>query len=501
MSSPTFDSLRETLKQLRRRRSFLFILKQGSYFVIASAIVVLLASSITVWLEPNKLGSIIIFAVTATAVIGLLAWLVWIMRLRHTDDRRLAHYVEDQIPDLEQRLLTSLEFGDTSSTQDRKGVSQQFIRQLWQDAQEHVKQQEIRVAQVTPARASYASFASATAVVLAVAVLFINSEGLLNAGSRIAWPFAISEPRPVIEVLPDIELSVEPGDLELQRGDSVTILARVNNAIPGSVNLRLQDDNVNWRDVSMSRDGSGSDGATFSYYIPALQDDTTYYVTFNERGEQSSPQYQITLFDLPQVEKIDLAFDYPAYTGFEDLVEEDSGDMVVPEGTEVEMVITFNKAVANATIEFEERYIDDEEELASLPPAYANLPLTLDGNIGTATFTVNQDGVYRVQATDFDDLESSNPLDYFIRAIEDTPPELALRRPGRDQEVMPLEEVVLEVDATDDYGLSEFKLNYSVVGADEVAVDFLREPNVREISGNELIYLEDLQVEPGDFVS
>ena len=67
MSSPTFDSLRETLKQLRRRRSFLFILKQGSYFVIASAIVVLLASSITVWLEPNKLGSIIIFAVTATA--------------------------------------------------------------------------------------------------------------------------------------------------------------------------------------------------------------------------------------------------------------------------------------------------------------------------------------------------------------------------------------------------------------------------------------------------
>ena len=76
-----------------------------------------------------------------------------------------------------------------------------------------------------------------------------------------------------------------------------------------------------------------------------------------------------------------------------------------------------------------------------------------------------------------------------------------MRRPGRDQEVMPLEEVVLEVDASDDYGLSEFTLNYSVVGSDEVEVDFLSEANIRSVSGSELIYLEDLAVEPGDFVS
>ena len=62
-----------------------------------------------------------------------------------------------------------------------------------------------------------------------------------------------------------------------------------------------------------------------------------------------------------------------------------------------------------------------------------------------------------------------------------------MRRPGRDQEVMPLEEVVLEVDASDDYGLSEFTLNYSVVGSDEVEVDFLSEANVRSVSGSELI--------------
>jgi hypothetical protein len=228
--------------------------------------------------------------------------------------------------------------------------------------------------------------------------------------------------------------------------------------------------------------------------------DTTYYVAFEERGQQSSPQYQINLFDLPQIEQINLAFDYPDYTQLTDVTEEDSGDMIVPEGTQVSLSIQFNKAIATARVEFEESY-RDSEEVGSELPAYPDLDLEIDDDVGSASFTVTQDGVYRIFATDLAGLEGQEPLDYFIRAIEDAPPDLTLRRPGRDQEVMPLEEVVLEVDASDDYGLSEFALHYSVVGSDEVEVDFLSEENVRKVSGSELIYLEDLEVEPGDFVS
>ena len=203
---------------------------------------------------------------------------------------------------------------------------------------------------------------------------------------------------------------------------------------------------------------------------------------------------------LPQVEQIDIAYDYPDYTGIEDAIEEDSGDIIVPEGTNIELTVTFNKAIATANLQFEESFSNDDEGLDPLSP-YADLQLDIDGNIGIASFTVNQDGVYRIAAADFSNLESANPLDYFIRSIDDNPPELELIRPGKDEDVMPLEEVVLEIDATDDYGLSRFNLNYSVVGADEVEVNFLPELNVLSVSGNELIYLEDLDVEPGDFVS
>ena len=274
----------------------------------------------------------------------------------------------------------------------------------------------------------------------------------------------------------EIEISVEPGDIEMQRGESVTIVARVYNAAPDSIVLRLQDDNVNWQNVSMRRDGS--EGGTYSYFVPSLEEDTTYYVTFDERGEQSSPQFRINLFDLPQIEQIDVALDYPEYTGMQDALEEDSGDIFVPEGTIIDLRVTFNKPIAQASINFEESKPDDEDEI-DLPSPYEDTALTLNGNIGTTRFTVNQDGIYRISATDFSDMESPPALDYFIRSIEDNPPELALIRPGKDEDVMPLEEVVLEIDASDDYGLSKFDLNYSVVGAEENRVNFLSEPDVR----------------------
>ena len=510
-STPTFDSLRETLKNLRRRRNQLFILQHSSFFIIATALVLLLVSALAAWQDLGKFANIALFLMTLAAIGALLWRLRTSLSRRHTDDLHLAHYVEDHIPDLEQRLLTSLEFTEEDLVHGRRGVSRQFIQRLWQDAQEHVQQQQHEVETVTPARASWISFASAAGVVALVVSAFLSSDVLFSAASRLAWPFAISEPVVVVEILPDIEISVEPGDFEMQRGDSVTIVVRVTNAVPDSLKLRLQDDNVNWRDAIMSRDGSGNESATYSYFIPSLREDTTYYASmesFDARGEQNSPQFRISLFDLPQIEKIDLAFDYPDYTGFEDIFEEDSGDMLVPEGTQVDLTVTFNKNIAHATISFDQNiefdenigFDEDDEPVNPLPP-YGDLALDIDGNIGRARFTVTQDGIYRISATDLADMESKNPLDYFIRAIEDTPPELVLRRPGRDHDVMPLEEVILEIGASDDYGLSKFALNYSLIGVDEIEVNFLPELNVREVSGNELIYLEDLGVEPGDFIS
>ena len=504
MTTARFDSLRNTLQRLRRRRRNLYLLRQGSFHSIALVLVILISSLIGLWLQPARLATTILFVLTLACMVAVIGNLIRTLSRRHADERMLAHYVEDRIPDLEQRLLTSLEFSARDLEQRRDGVSTQFIQQLWKDAQQQVQKQQKLVRTVEPASRSWIAFASALSVLAAVAVLFLGSDSLLRAGSRLAWPFAISDPQRVVGVGPlaaPIEIGVEPGDIRIQRGESLTIIARVSNATPETVKLRLQDDRVNWRDAAMQRDGAGTDSAAFSYFIPALQQDTSYYISFSEGGEYSSQQYRISLYDLPQVEQLDLTFDYPDYTGIKDNVETDSGDMMVPEGTVVSLDVMFNKAIEQARVEFDKNFrVEEDGEVPGWPP-YADLPLAVDGLKGTTRFTVNQDGIYRILATDYSGLQSQNPVDYYIRAIKDSSPELALQRPGRDQEVMPLEEVVIEVEARDDYGLSEFTLNYSVVGSDPLNVDFLPESNVRQVTGRELIYLEELEVEPGDFVS
>ncbi len=506
MSHPTFDSLRAILEDLRRRRSGFFALRHCSLFFAVSALLIFAATLIFSELRPGPLASLGLLAALLSAI-GWLGWrLFGVLRGRHASFQRLAHYVEDQIPDLEQRLLTSLEFTEDELRFGRRGVSRQFIAKLWQDAKAQMLRQRREMEAITPVGRSWLGFGLSACAVFAVSVALLNSSSLRDAFGSLVWPFDAAEI--VIQGAPPpiIDIRIEPGDVELRRGDGLTIAATVTGADPEAVTLRLQDDNVNWRDLAMRQDGRGSDSASFSHHIPSLEEDTTYYVTFNPGGEnannkssaQNSRQFRISVFDLPRVERIDVAFDYPEYTGMADFLEEDGGDVIAPLGTEVSLSVTFNKAVAEARLEFDAATpAAAGEEAAGLP----DLPLAVDGNTGTARFTLAQDGVYRVQATDHADLASANPLDYYVRAIADQPPELVLRRPGRDRDVMPLEEVILKVDASDDYGLTRFDLNYSVVGRDEATVDFLPEERARSVSGEQLIYLEDLEVEPGDFVS
>jgi len=493
MSSPTFDTLRDTLEQVRRRRTRRYLTYHGS-LVLAGFLGALLGFSVlAAWLQPPAPVVILFFFAFA----GVTAWLVWQLtqRLRRlkSDDRQLAHYVEENIPDLEQRLLTSLEFSDADEGQLR-GVSAQLVEQLWQDARDHVHQQRERVDRVAYSRNAPFAGAAAAAVAAVTAVAFLFSDALQQSGSQLLWPFAKGPevaglPMETLSVPPEIEIHIEPGDMRMQRGESVNIIARIVNADPVDVQLRMQDDSLNWRDMDMRRDGTGSDGAMYSHYLPSLENELVYYVSFDD-GEQRSEQFRISLYDLPRVQQIDVAMNYPAYTGMEAEEQADSGDLVVPEGTEVVLDVAFNKPVREARIEF-----DSEEG------DYESLPLELDGESGQVRFTVSRDAVYRIHAVDFDRMESENPYDYYIRAIEDQPPELVLRSPGSDQDVMPLEEVVLEVDARDDYGLSAFSLHYTVIGQEERTIDFMPDDPVRNITGTELIYMEDLGVQPGDFVS
>ena len=83
------------------------------------------------------------------------------------------------------------------------------------------------------------------------------------------------------------------------------------------------------------------DPATNDYlhYLPGVTDDISYYVG---SGEDRSSEYRIEVFDLTGVETIKVDYIYPEYTGIEDTTEKNGGDIIAPEGTRVQLHITFD---------------------------------------------------------------------------------------------------------------------------------------------------------------
>jgi hypothetical protein len=86
----------------------------------------------------------------------------------------------------------------------------------------------------------------------------------------------------------------------------------------------------------------------------------------------------------------------------------------------------------------------------------------------------DEERAYRVQLTDADGLRGGGETEYFIRLMDDRPPDVRILRPNGDQQVTPLEEVAIEARADDDYGIAEFDLVYSVAGRPERTATFSR---------------------------
>src|SRR5207247_1808127 len=75
-------------------------------------------------------------------------------------------------------------------------------------------------------------------------------------------------------------------------------------------------------------------------------------------------------------------------------------------------------------------------------------------------------------------------------------------KPGRDSQASPVEDLFLEARADDDYGVKSLQLFYSVNGSAPKTISLFAGPKpLTEVSAGHTIYLEELGLKPGDFVS
>lgn len=468
MTTPSFQSyLDEVLRQWRRT-----IILQGLAVIIAASGVLL-----GIFLGVDHLFSVgvgvrLIFLAALIAITSYMTFRFLLRPLRIVPtDLQVARYVEERRPELNDSFVSAVEFGGKPVSLEQQSLLNRLLTQVSQQTG------TIDFRHMVDARRLRRAEGLAVLAIAFLGILALRDADLFGRSLiRLAAPWARTGP------LMPTGLSVKPGDARVARGDAQTITVVLDGKLRAQVRLLTrQTDTDDWDSVEMSRTPTAG---TFTYETPSISFDTEYYV---EADRSVSPTFTLTVFDAPKIERIDLSYTYPDYVGLPTKKEEDKGDITGPVGTVVQLSIKANKPIKAGILRFSN---GTETKLASSET-------TLSGSV-----TIREDLSYTVQLVDRDGMTNPDPIEYYVRAQQDQSPHVAIIEPGRDTRVSSVEEVLIRAEAEDDFGLATFTLTYSVNGANEKTIDLKKEGQGSTVwKGAHTVYLEELSVKPGDFVS
>ena len=459
------DDLRALLAQVRRRWLTRRALQAATRVALATLglLAVVLAADRLLRLPDGPLAGLFAAALAvAAALAGRAAW-----RLRRApDDRQMARYVEERCPALDDRLASAADAA-------RRARPSVFRDLLMADAVRAARAAGLQ--RVVPRQAVRRSAAGGAAAVAALLLALGFGSDPLGRIARTTWLYAF--PYGAL-------LEVEPGDARVVAGRPLRLRATLRIAVGAPARSApvavLTAAGGRQRALRMSAVG----GDAYELDVPAVEASFRYRV---RAAALVSGEYAVTAVFPPRVERIDVAYDYPAHTGLPPRVAVDAGDVVAPAGTRVTVAVRMSKAVEHARLEL---------------GGGARLPLEprSDGALA-GSFEVRADDSYRVRARDADGLTNPAGGGYRVRAVQDRPPEVEIVRPGRDREITPLEEVTVEARAVDDYGLERFELVYGVMGRPERVAALHDASRPARVSGSHTIFGEDLDLRPGDFLT
>ncbi len=451
---------------------------RGLAIVLAIGIVVFLVSTFGMDKLRFTPAAVLVFrALTYVLVLGAIVRFFVLPLSKGVSDRRVALYIEEREPSLQASLISAID-----SQEDRDAgsasLSPALAEKLVQSAADRCR--DIHFGREIDHSALRRSSGGLAGVAAAGMLLLVANPAFVRHGAPFLlfpWSGTSSENPYVIDVL--------PGDTLVPRGADLRVNAQLLGFDAEEVTVAVKrggGEDGEWERWAMA---VGSETGAYEIFIFELNEATDYSV---EASGVRSRVFHIEVADLPYVARVDLEYRFPAYTGLRPQIQEDRGDIAALRGTRVTLAITPTMRVTRGMI-----VIDGGDSIA--------LDLREDGNL-SGTLTVEREGLYRILLEGFDGRMVVGSPDYFIDALDDQPPSIRLEKPGRDIKVTPIEEVLVEVGAEDDYGLRTLQLIYSVNGNPEDTLDlFDGARRTKEMSATYTFYLEELSLQPGDLIS
>jgi hypothetical protein len=458
-----------------RRRWRQRLALRGVVAVVAGTLVALFLSASSLEALRFSPAAIVAFRVIAAVVFAALVWYFLARPVRRrVSDSQVAMYLEERDPSLEAAILSAVEA--SSGSEFAASHSPHLVDRLVERAIEQCRTAEDGHAVDRQALRRHAM--TLGGVLAAAALLIVVGPAYLRSGlSALLVVY-----RSAAAASP-YNIEVQPGDAKVPRGSDQSVRARLLGFEAGEATLNVRSSaGASFERIPLV---AGSDPAVFEGMLFHVETTTEYFV---ESNGVHSPTFSLSVLDLPTVDRLELEYHFPAYTGLPPQRVEFGGDVAALRGTEVRMRVVPSMKTPGGKV------LVNESGSGPLTPAP-------DGSL-SGGFTIDQQGFYRIELTGPNGERVEASPKYTIDVLEDQPPIVAFTKPGRDSSASPVEEVFLEARADDDFGIRQLQLVYTVNGSQEQTVTlFGGGRTLQEVTAGHTLFLEELGLEPGDFVS
>jgi hypothetical protein len=446
--------------------------------LVGAAILTVLAASGALELYRFSPPAIVTFRIVTYLLLVALGWLFLVRPLnRHVTDQQVAMYLEEHEPSLEAALLSAVDVGAPDQPSGQHVQSDALLRRLIESAIE--KCQRVDFGRDLERRSMRRSLQVLAGIMTVAALVFTLGPAYLRHGA-----LALLLPVRSAEAAAPYHIEVTPGHTTIPRGADVSVAARLIGFTAAGVDVFTRSGaSATFERAPMIPDPAKG---RFEATLFSLRAPTDYFV---ESAGVRSSVFKIDVADLPYVERLELEYVFPAYTGLPPQQIENGGDIAVLRGTTVRARVHPTLPSAAGRI-----VRNDGGQTA--------LAQSGDGTLG-GSFDVTQSGFYRVELqTAGGTLVNASPQ-YTIDVLNDQPPAVSFSKPGRDLKPSNIEEVLLEAKADDDFGVRQLDLVYSVNGGAERSVHLVGPGGkaLREVTATHTFFLEEMNLQPGDVVS
>ena len=330
----------------------------------------------------------------------------------------------------------------------RRLASRPFCSRVWSSGPSN--DAETPTWGVTSSRRACGDRSSALGVVAAGTAVrfFVVGPAYLRQGA-----LAVLVPVSGVEAASPYRIDVLPGDVTVARAADVQIQARLSGFLSPDVELytRTSKDAPFERlpmtaappDTPSATAGPVPGGDPSTKVAPCneatifgLRDSIDYFV---QAAGVRSRVFRIEAADLPYVNRLQLEYVFPAYTAREPVVVEEGGDIAVLKGTTVRLRVQSTRPTGAGRASYG-------------TTVWVPLAPQADGTL-TGAFPVTADGIYRLElATASGTFVAASPQ-YTIDVLDDDPPVVSFSKPARDLRATSIDEVFVEAEADDDFGI------------------------------------------------